>query len=159
GAKVQSVREKMEEHRANEPCKSCHQIMDPIGFSLENFDAVGMWRTRDVFGVDKEEAMFFPIDPSGTLYDGTKVNGVADLRSFLVRHSNEFMRTFTEKMLTYALGRGTEYYDMPVVRAINRDAAAKNNRFSAVVLGVVKSAPFQMRQATATPATGGAAAH
>ena len=159
GAKVQSVREKMEEHRANEPCKSCHQIMDPIGFSLENFDAVGMWRTRDVFGLDKEEAMFFPIDPSGTLYDGSKVNGVSDLRSFLVRHQGDFVRTFTEKMLTYALGRGTEFYDMPVVRAIDKDAAAKNNRFSAIVLGVVKSAPFQMRQAAATPATGGAAAH
>jgi hypothetical protein len=153
GAKVQSVREKMEEHRVNEPCRSCHRIMDPIGFSLENFDATGMWRTRDVFGLDKEEAMFFPIDPSGTLYDGTKVNGVADLRAFLTRHSGEFLRTFTEKLLTYALGRGTEYYDMPVVRSIGREAARNNNRFSSFVVAIVKSDPFQMRVAEQT--TGG----
>ena len=97
--------------------------------------------------------MFFPIDASGTLYDGTPVKGVADLRAFLVRHSPEFVQTFTEKLLTYALGRGTEYYDMPVVRTLARDAGRNNNRFSSFVIGIVKSSPFQMRavEQTSTP--------
>jgi hypothetical protein len=138
GSKVLSVRERMEQHRQNEPCHSCHQLMDPIGFSLENFDATGAWRIND---------SGFKIDPSGQLFDGTKVNGAIDLRNAVVAHSDAFLRTFTVNLLTYGLGRVLEYSDMPVVRAIDREAAASNNRFSAFVLGIVKSTPFQMRRA------------
>jgi hypothetical protein len=138
GVKAQTVREKMEQHRSNEPCHSCHQIMDPLGLALENFDAVGAWRIHD---------NGFAVDPTGQLYDGTKVNGPVSLRQALVSRSDMFVRNFTEKLLTYALGRGTEYYDMPVIRAIANDAARNNNRFSSIVLGIVKSVPFQMRRA------------
>ena len=124
--------------------------MDVLGFGLENYNAIGQWRTQDGK---------FPVDASGTFPNGKTFVTPAEMKALLRGNLPEFTRCLTEKMLTYALGRGTEYYDMPVVRAIDRDAAAKNNRFSAVVLGVVKSAPFQMRMATATPATGGAAAH
>ena len=135
-AKVLSVREKMEQHRTQEPCHSCHQIMDPIGFSLENYDAVGQWRTAD---------NGLTIDASGQLVDGTKIQGPARLRQALMSRSDAFVRTLTEKLLTYATGRRVEYYDMPVIRAINRDAAKNSNHFSNIVLGIVKSAPFQMR--------------
>jgi hypothetical protein len=138
GAKVLSVRERLQEHRANEPCASCHKIMDPLGFALENFDATGAWRVHD--GP-------FPVDPSGQLYDGTKVDGAISLRKALVGRSDMFVRNFTEKLLTYALGRGVDYYDMPVVRSIDRDAAQNNDRFSSLVMGIVKSTPFQMRRA------------
>ena len=138
GAKVLSVRERLEEHRTNEPCRSCHRIMDPLGFSLENFDATGAWRIHD--GP-------YPVDPSGQLYDGTKVNGPVSLRAALVGRSDMFVRNFTVKLLTYALGRGVQYYDMPVVRAIDRDAARQDDRFTSLVMGIVKSAPFQMRRA------------
>jgi hypothetical protein len=134
-AKEPSMREQMEEHRQNLVCASCHKIMDPIGFSLENFDAVGTWRTVDGGG---------PIDSSGELVDGTKLNGVASLRAALVRYSEQYDRVFTEKLMTYALGRGLEYYDMPILRAIDRDAARNHYRFSSVILGVVKSEPFLM---------------
>jgi len=110
--------------------------MDPIGFSLENFNGIGMWRSEDN-GV--------AIDASGQLVDGTKMNGPAGLRQALMHYSPQFTRVITQKLMTYALGRGVEYYDMPVVRAIVKDAAKDDNRFSAIVLGVVKSAPFQMR--------------
>jgi hypothetical protein len=113
--------------------------MDPIGFALENFDADGKWRTTQ--GGDERA----PIDASAQLFDGQQVNGPAGLRQALLRYSPQFVRMFTEKLLTYAVGRGVEYYDMPVVRAIVKDAAKDDNRFSAIVLGVVKSAPFQMR--------------
>ena len=135
-AKVLSVREKMEQHRTQEPCHSCHQIMDPIGFSLENYDAVGQWRTAD---------NGLTIDASGQLVDGTKIQGPAGLRQALMARSDAFVRTLTEKLLTYATGRRVEYYDMPVIRAIDRDAAKNSNHFSNIVLGIVKSAPFQMR--------------
>jgi mono/diheme cytochrome c family protein len=130
-----TMRQQMEMHRSVEPCASCHKIMDPIGFSLENFDAIGQWRTTD------EGA---PINPAGVLVDGTKLNGVADLRNALVRYSPQFVRVATEKLMIYALGRGTEYFDMPLIRSIVHDAERNNYRFSSLVLGVVKSDPFQM---------------
>jgi hypothetical protein len=133
---IRSLRKRMEEHRRNPACTGCHRIMDPIGFSLENFDAVGKWRSREGSGA---------IDASGELADGTKIDGPLGLQKGLMRYSPQFVRTVTGKLLTYALGRGVQYYDMPLVRRIVRDAARQNYRFSSVVLGVVKSAPFQMR--------------
>lgn len=138
GSKALPVRARLEQHRSNPVCAACHTMMDPIGFALENFDAIGAWRTRDG---DAD------IDASGQLVDGTKVNGPASLRQALVNHSDAFIRTFTEKLLTYALGRGLEYYDMPAVRAIDREAAQHNNRFSSIIWGIVNSTPFQMRRA------------
>ncbi len=129
-----TMRQQMEMHRANEPCKSCHAIMDPIGFTLENFDAVGAWRTKDGGS---------PIDSSGLLVDGSKLNGVSGLREALLRYKPQFVRVLTEHLLTYALGRGVEYYDLPLVRAIVHDAERNQYRFSSLILGVVKSEPFQ----------------
>jgi Protein of unknown function (DUF1592)/Protein of unknown function (DUF1588)/Protein of unknown function (DUF1585)/Protein of unknown function (DUF1587)/Protein of unknown function (DUF1595) len=131
-----TVRERLEKHRANQTCAACHQIMDPIGFSLENFDLDGRWRTTEGSS---------PIDASGKLVDGTPLNGVKDLRAALLSRSDAFVTSFTEKLLTYALGRRIEYYDEPSVREITRGARGENYRFSAVVLGIVRSAPFQMR--------------
>lgn len=136
GAKPRSVRELMEQHRANPACATCHSVMDPLGFSLENFDATGEWRKKDFSG---------PIDPSGQLADGTKVNGPVSLREALMKHPEQFVNTMTEKMLTYALGRGLEYYDMPVVRSIVKDSARNNYRFTSLVTGIVKSTPFLMK--------------
>jgi hypothetical protein len=113
--------------------------MDPIGFALENFDADGKWRTRQ--GGDGGT----PIDTSVELWDGAKVNGPAELRQALLRYSPQFVRIITERLMTYGLGRGVEYYDMPVIRSIVRDADKNNDKFSSLVLGVIKSAPFQMR--------------
>jgi uncharacterized protein DUF1585 len=110
--------------------------MDPIGLALENFDAVGAWRTRDAGA---------PIDVSGELADGTKVNGVVDLRNAIVSRPEMFVGTLAEKLLIYALGRGLDYRDMPAVRAIVRDAAQNNYKMSSVILGVIRSTPFQMR--------------
>jgi hypothetical protein len=137
-----SVRARLEEHRKNPVCASCHTKMDPIGFALENFDGTGAWRTRD--GLD-------PIDTTGKMVDGTPIDGPVSLRAALMARSDVFIRNFTQKLLTYGLGRGVEYYDMPAVREIDREAAKENNRFSAIVLGIVKSAPFQMRQAETPP--------
>jgi hypothetical protein len=139
GQKPLSVRERMERHRDNPTCASCHKIMDPLGFALENFDAVGRWRLRD-----EGDA----IDASGQLTDGTRVDGVVSLRQALVKRPDVFVGTLTEKLLTYSLGRGLDYYDMPAVRAIVREASADNSRFSSIVLGIVKSVPFQMRAKT-----------
>jgi mono/diheme cytochrome c family protein len=136
--KVLSMREQMEQHRANPACAGCHALMDPLGFALENFDAVGKFRTVD--------SAFEPIDASGVFPDGTKIDGPADLRKALLNHSARFITTVTDKLLTYALGRGVESYDAPAVRAIVRDAEPAGYRFSAVVLGIVQSAPFQMRR-------------
>ncbi|HEY2906324.1 MAG TPA: DUF1588 domain-containing protein, partial [Vicinamibacterales bacterium] len=136
--KVLSMREQMEMHRATPACAGCHALMDPLGFALENFDAVGKVRT-----VDSE---FAPIDASGVFPDGSKIDGAAGLRRALVSHSNRFITTVTDKLLTYALGRGVEPYDAPAVRAIARDAAQNDDRFSSLVIGIVKSAPFQMRR-------------
>jgi hypothetical protein len=130
-----TIRQQMEMHRSVEPCASCHKIMDPIGFSLENFDAVGHWRTTDDGA---------PINTAGVLVDGTKLNGVKELREALLRYSPQFVRVATEKLMIYALGRGTEYFDMPLIRSIVHDAAKNDYRFSSLVLGVVKSEPFQM---------------
>jgi hypothetical protein len=138
GAKPMTVRERMEAHRADPTCAGCHKVLDPLGFALDNFDAVGAWRTLGEDGT--------PIDASGVLADGTKVNGVVDLRNALLSRPNVFVGTMTEKLMTYALGRGVEYYDMPAIRSIVRDAARKDYRFSTLVLGVVKSTPFQMRR-------------
>ena len=135
-----TMRQQMEMHRKVEPCASCHKIMDPIGFSMENFDAIGRWRTTDDGS---------PIDASGVLVDGSKLDGVKGMREALLRYSPQFIRVITEKLLIYALGRGTEYYDMPVVRSIVRDAERDRYRFSSLVLGVVRSAPFQMNMRSA----------
>jgi hypothetical protein len=141
GGEILSMRDRMEEHRGNPACSGCHSIMDPIGFALENFDAVGSWRTHEAR---------LPIDASGQLLDGTKVNGVVALRQALLRQPDMFVSTFTEKLLTYALGRGAAYYDMPTIRSIVRDSAQQNYRFSAIVLGIVRSTPFQMRMKSLT---------
>jgi hypothetical protein len=140
GGTKQSMRQQMELHRTTEPCRSCHRIMDPIGFTLENFDAVGKWRTEDG-GV--------AVDARGELVDGTMMDGIAGLREVAIRYSPQFVRVATEKLLIYALGRGTEHFDMPLVRSIVRDAAPGNYRFSSLVLGVVKSRQFQMNVKTA----------
>lgn len=133
-----SLRERMEIHRKNSVCATCHQRMDPLGFSLENFDALGKWRT---------ESDGAPIDPAASLPDGTKFDGVPGLRALLVSHKEDFLRTFTAKLLGYAIGRGTEYYDQPAIRKIVRDAEAEDYRWSSIVSGIVKSPPFSMGMA------------
>jgi len=137
--KPQSVRERMEQHRRNPACASCHRMIDPAGLALENFDATGAWRTRD--GGTRGT----PVDASGQLVDGTSINGVVELRKALVREPETFVRTTTEKLLTYALGRGLTAADMPAVRTIVRDAQREDYRVSSIVLGIVRSVPFQMR--------------
>jgi hypothetical protein len=137
--KVLTLREQMTLHRASPACAGCHKIMDPIGFALENFDADAGWRTKQ--GGDGGT----PIDARVTLYDGQEVDGPVGLRTALLRYSPQFVRMFIERIMTYALGRGLEHTDMPTVRAIARDVAKNDNRFSAIVVGVVGSAQFQMR--------------
>jgi hypothetical protein len=136
-ASPKSVRERLEAHRANPVCASCHRNMDPIGFALENFDAVGQWHAKSEAGT--------PIDASGVLLDGTKIDGPAALRGWLTSHPDVFVGTVTEKLLTYALGRGLEPYDMPVVRGILHDTAATQYRMGSIILDIVESRPFQMR--------------
>jgi Protein of unknown function (DUF1592)/Protein of unknown function (DUF1588)/Protein of unknown function (DUF1585)/Protein of unknown function (DUF1595)/Protein of unknown function (DUF1587) len=133
-----TMRQRMEQHRANPACASCHRLMDPLGFALENFDAVGRFRQHD-------EA-FNAIDPEGVFPDGSKFSGPQGLRQVLLDHSDQFVNTLTEKLLTYAIGRGVDYSDAPSVRKVRREAAANEFRFSAIVLGVVESAPFQLRR-------------
>lgn len=137
--KVMTLREQMTLHRKNEPCAGCHKLMDPIGFSLENFDADGSWRTKQggQGGV--------PIDASSVIWDGTKVNGPTELRQALLKYSPQFARTITEKLMTYSLGRGVEVEDMPVIRSIVRNAQRDNYKFQTILMGIVKSDPFQMR--------------
>jgi hypothetical protein len=137
GETLTSMRERMEAHRANPICASCHTRMDPIGFALEHFDAVGRWR-------DTEGGT--PIDTSGTLPDGTTFSGLPALRDVLLERRDEFVSTVTEKLLTYALGRGVEYYDRPAIRAIVRQAEEHDYRWSSLILGVTRSEPFQMRR-------------
>jgi hypothetical protein len=139
GTKVLTMRQRMEEHRANPSCAACHRLMDPVGFSLENFDGLGRWRDQAAPGTGK-------IDASGVLPDGTKFDGPAGLRDVLMSKRDQFVEAFTERLLTYALGRGLEEYDRPVVRRITRDAAADGQKWSSIVLGIVRSAPFQMRR-------------
>ena len=135
--KAASMRERMAEHRSNAVCASCHARMDPIGFALENFDAIGSWRAT--------EGDTTAIDASGVLPDGTTFDGPDGLRTALMRQPEAFVRTFTEKLLTYALGRGLTYRDAPAIRAITREAARADYTFSSLLIGVVKSLPFQMR--------------
>jgi cytochrome c551/c552 len=135
--KAASVREQMEQHRNNPTCAACHKIMDPIGFSLENFDLIGRKRSADS-GV--------AVDASGQLVDGTELNGAASLRRALISRSDVYVRTLTEKLMTYGTGRAMKYTDMPAVRAIVRDAARNDNKFSSLIVGIVKSDTFQMRE-------------
>jgi len=137
--RVMTLREQMTMHRKVEPCASCHKLMDPIGFALENFDADAAWRTKQ--GGDGG----VPLDTSAVLWDGTKVNGPVELRQALLRYSPQFVRMITEKLMTFSLGRGVEYQDMPVIRSIVREADKDNDRFLSILMGIIKSAPFQMR--------------
>jgi hypothetical protein len=133
-----TMRDRMAQHRTNPACSGCHQLMDPIGLSIENFDAVGRWRNRSEGDI--------AIDASGALPSGVKFDGVAGLKRALLSHPEWFVNTVTEKLLTYGLGRGIDYYDAPSVRAITREARNNDYRFSSLILGVVKSTPFQMRR-------------
>jgi hypothetical protein len=136
--KVLSMREQMQVHRANAVCAACHGRMDPIGFALENFDGVGRWRGEDAGAA---------IDASGKLPDGTEFQGPAGLSQLLLnKYRDDFVRTATEKLLTYALGRGVEYYDYPTIRSITREAAGDNYRISSWILAIVKSTPFRMKR-------------
>jgi hypothetical protein len=137
--KALTMRQRMEQHRTNPVCASCHAQMDPLGFALENFDALGVWRATT-------GSAAAPIDSSGALPDGTTFRGPAELRQILLRRHDQFIHVVAEKLLTYALGRGVEHYDMPAVRKIARDAAPSNYRWSSLVLGIVNSTPFQMRR-------------
>jgi mono/diheme cytochrome c family protein len=139
GAKVLTVRELMSLHRSKPTCNACHGVMDPLGFALENFDGVGQWR-------DKDRDAGTAIDAAGQLADGTAVTGPIDLRQAIMKRPGQFVRTMTEKLMIYALGRGLQPYDMPAVRKIVHDAATTNYRFSSLVMGIVTSAPFQMKR-------------
>ena len=130
-----SLRDRMEQHRNNPACAGCHQRMDPLGFSLENFDALGNWRTA----ADGEK-----VDASASLPDGTTFEGVAGLRKLLVNHKDDYVRTLAEKLLAYSIGRGIEYYDLPAIRRIVRESAPSDHRWSSLVLGIVRSTPFSM---------------
>jgi len=135
------MREKMLEHRVRADCVQCHRMMDPIGFALENFDAIGLWRSHDEGS---------PIDASAQVFDNTMVDGPVALRQWVTHYSGQFVRVGVEKLMTYALGRGLEYQDMPLVRSIARASAQQDNRFSALVLAIVRSAPFQTNTKTET---------
>jgi uncharacterized protein DUF1588/uncharacterized protein DUF1585 len=131
-----TTRERMEQHRANPQCYSCHQYMDPIGLALDNFDVMGQWRIRENGS---------PVDTRGTLYDGTSITNLADLERALMKRPTPLIRTFTQNLLVYALGRRAEYYDMPTIRKIAADAEAKGNRAQDFILGVIKSDAFRMK--------------
>jgi hypothetical protein len=137
GATPLSIRERLAQHRKDPGCASCHSVIDPLGFALENFDAIGGWRTIDESGK--------PVDASGSTMSGAKMEGLSGLRALLLEQPDQFPRTVTEKLLTYALGRRLDYYDRPAVRQIVRDAAASDFRWSSLILGIVKSPPFLMR--------------
>jgi hypothetical protein len=147
GARVLSVRERMEVHRKNPACTSCHKVIDPLGLALENFDVTGKWRNNDR-GV--------PVDPTGELYDGTRIDGPAGLRAALLTYEDTLWRTFTENLMTYALGRQVEYFDMPAIRSVVREAAKQDYRISAFVLGVVNSQAFRMSRPQAAESTAAA---
>jgi len=132
-----TVRQRLEQHRAEPVCAGCHARMDPIGFALDNFDAIGQWRTNEAG---------LPLDVSGKLDDGTALKGPLDLQHILASRQNQFVTTTTEKLLTYALGREVQYYDQPAIRKIIREASADNYRWSSLVLAVTRSVPFQMRR-------------
>jgi hypothetical protein len=145
-AKPLSLRERMEMHRSNSVCAGCHKVMDPVGFALENFDATGRWRVSDSGS---------SIDPSGVMFDGAKIDSPAGLRKALTKRPEIFVGVMTEKMLTYALGRGLESYDMPAVRRIVNNAAKQDFKFSTLVAGIVDSTPFQMKVKRSQPTQGG----
>jgi hypothetical protein len=136
GQKVPSIRERLDQHRSNPACGACHAVMDPLGFALEHYDAIGTYRVK---------ADGLPVDASGVTPDGVKFSGLEGLRSVMDERRGEFVATVVEKLLTYALGRGLEYYDRPVVRKIVRDAAANDYRWSSIIVGITNSVPFQMR--------------
>jgi len=133
--KEPTMRQKMLDHRVRSDCVQCHSMMDPIGFSLENFDAIASWRTQDE-GTS--------VDAAATVFDGTKIDGPVGLRNWLAGYSDQFVEVTAEKLMTYALGRGVDYQDMPLVRAMSRNAAKNGNKFSSLVIEIVKSKPFQM---------------
>jgi hypothetical protein len=141
--KVLSVRERLSEHRKNPACAGCHARMDPLGFALENFDATGKWRTLESAGPADLSPQL--IDASGQLTDGTKFDGVAGLRRVLQERSGDFVYTMTERLLTFALGRGSDWYDAPAIREVMREAKKDDYRFSSLLMGIVESPPFQMR--------------
>ena len=142
--KVLSVRERMEQHRANPACMSCHRVIDPLGLALEHFDVTGQYRIKDN-GV--------PVDANGEMYDGTKMQGAEGLRQALLGKKDAMLTSFTESLMTYALGRRVESFDMPALRAIVRDAAKQDYRISALVQGVVRSQPFRMSKPQPSTAT------
>ena len=144
--KVLTMRERMEQHRSNAACAVCHAQMDPLGFALENFNGVGEWRTVSEAGS--------AVDASGVLPNGIKFNGPAELRKVLLSHPDQFADTVTDRLLTYALGRGVEYYDQPAIRKITREAASGNYQWSSLILGIVNSTPFQMRMSKSQGSTG-----
>ena len=139
-----STRERMEEHRKNPQCQSCHKVIDPLGLALENFDVLGAWRIKDN-GV--------PVDANGVMYDGTRMGGPADLRAALLGKSDALIRNFTDNLMSYGIGRRIEYFDQPSIRAIAKKAALNGNRFSSFVLGIVNSPAFQMSTAEAASTT------
>jgi mono/diheme cytochrome c family protein len=149
--RVMTLREMMAKHRSNPTCAGCHRVIDPVGFALEQFDAIGKYRDVD--------RSYTRIDPAGTMPDGSAFANLAEFRQLIVSHPDPFLRTFTEKLMIYALGRPSEYYDAPVLRKIVRDTAASQYKFSDIVVGIVKSAPFQMRRAMDAPATTTAGQH
>jgi hypothetical protein len=134
----------MEEHRRNPACTSCHRVIDPIGLALDNFDVTGKWRIKDN-GV--------PVDATGQLYDGTKIDGPGALRDALIKHKQAVLLSFTERLMTYALGRRIEPFDMPAVREIIRDAAKSDYKMSSFILGIVNSDAFRMSQASSREMT------
>ena len=146
GGEPASVRDLLEAHRENPVCASCHAQIDPLGFALENFDAIGAWRTTTDTGV--------PLDVSGTLLDGREFSGLAGLRAVLTSQPEQFVRALTEKLLAYALGRELQYYDMPVVREIERRTASTEYRWSSIMLEIVQSAPFRMKHSVGDGASG-----
>jgi hypothetical protein len=143
-ARLLTVRERMEQHRANPACNSCHRVIDPLGLALENFDVTGKWRIKDAGS---------PIDPSGTLYDGSPINGPVGLREALMKRADVVITSFTESLLTYALGRRVEPFDMPTVRKIVRDGRKNDYRMSSFIMGVINSPAFQMARAEAVETT------
>jgi hypothetical protein len=143
GAAPKSIRERLAEHRKDPTCNSCHASIDPLGFTLENFDVIGGWRNVDEFG--------HAVDASGVTVNGKKIEGLAGLRALLLDDPEKFPRTVTEKLMAYALGRKIEYYDEPAVRQVVRDAGAQKYRWSSIVLGIVKSPSFLMRRTTTPP--------
>ena len=135
-AKPTTLRERLAQHRVNKVCASCHNMMDPIGLALENYDHIGKWRTLD---------SGLPIDASGVMVDGTRLAGPADLRKAILSRSDAFVETLIEKLMTFGLGRHVTYADMPAIRLIAREAGRNGEQFSALILGIVTSEPFQMR--------------